>query len=93
MRVDGSWSIRPWSLAGQYPQAPHTLTITYHLTTHAVTGDNIHTARHIARECGILPDGSNYTCIEGPAFRKLSEAELKEMLPNMRVGGPYETCC
>lgn len=35
-----------------------------------VTGDNIHTARHIARECGILPvDSDQYLCMEGPDFR------------------------
>jgi len=51
-----------------------------------VTGDNIHTARHIARECGILPENrSEYTAMEGPAFRALSEADMLAMLPNMRV--------
>jgi hypothetical protein len=32
-----------------------------------VTGDNIHTARHIARDCGIYTDGG--VALEGPAFR------------------------
>jgi Ca2+-transporting ATPase len=49
------------------------------------TGDNIHTAKHIARECGILPEGSDYIALEGPVFRRMSEEELKEMLPRMRV--------
>ncbi|KAJ9507543.1 hypothetical protein QJQ45_019083, partial [Haematococcus lacustris] len=50
-----------------------------------VTGDNIYTARHIARECGILPVGSAYTCLEGPAFRAMTDEQRAEMLPNMRV--------
>ncbi len=48
-------------------------------------GDNIHTAKHIARECGILPEGSDFTAMEGPDFRKLTEEEMNEMLPKMRV--------
>lgn len=34
-----------------------------------VTGDNIYTATHIARECGILPPNSDFTAMEGPDFR------------------------
>lgn len=47
-----------------------------------VTGDNIHTARHIARDCGILTDG---LAMEGPDFRNMSEEELMAMLPNLQV--------
>lgn len=48
-----------------------------------VTGDNIHTARHIARECGILSgDG---IALEGPVFRKMAEAELIPLLPKLQV--------
>ncbi|KAL9656250.1 hypothetical protein ABK040_007865 [Willaertia magna] len=48
-----------------------------------VTGDNILTASHIARECGILyGDG---TAIEGPEFRKLSDEEVDELLPRLQV--------
>lgn len=46
-------------------------------------GDNIHTARHIARECGILTEGG--VAMEGPEFRQLNELELQELLPNLQV--------
>uniref|UniRef100_A0A1D2A822 Calcium-transporting ATPase n=2 Tax=Auxenochlorella protothecoides TaxID=3075 RepID=A0A1D2A822_AUXPR len=48
-----------------------------------VTGDNIHTACHIARECGILtPDG---VAMEGPEFRNMDEAKLRALLPKLQV--------
>ena len=47
-----------------------------------VTGDNINTARFIARECGIFTDG---IALEGPAFRKMSEEELIPLLPQLQV--------
>lgn len=53
------------------------------ITVRMVTGDNIHTAKHIARECGILTDGG--LAMEGPEFRALPEDELKEMLPRLQV--------
>jgi len=48
-----------------------------------VTGDNIHTARHIARECGILTESG--ISLEGPAFRELSEDEMIKVLPKLQV--------
>lgn len=48
-----------------------------------VTGDNIHTARHIARECGILSEDG--LALEGPNFRKMSEEELIPLLPKLQV--------
>ncbi|PNH03295.1 Plasma membrane calcium-transporting ATPase 4 [Tetrabaena socialis] len=48
-----------------------------------VTGDNIHTAQHIARECGILTDDA--IAMEGPAFRAMPAAELIPLLPRLRV--------
>ncbi|KAG9256889.1 calcium-translocating P-type ATPase [Emericellopsis atlantica] len=48
-----------------------------------VTGDNIITARAIATECGIYTEGG--LVMEGPAFRKLSDAEFNEMLPRLQV--------
>ena len=48
-----------------------------------VTGDNIHTARHIAKECGILTDDG--LALEGPVFRKMPEAELIPLLPKLQV--------
>ena len=39
-----------------------------------VTGDNINTARAIAKQCGILTEGG--VALEGPDFRTLTPAEL-----------------
>jgi P-type Ca2+ transporter type 2C len=48
-----------------------------------VTGDNIHTARHIARECGILTgDG---IALEGPELRSMPIQRLLPMLPKLQV--------
>eukprot|EP01135_Chromosphaera_perkinsii_P004664 Nk52_evm13s293 gene=Nk52_evmTU13s293 len=48
-----------------------------------VTGDNISTAKHIARECGILTKGG--ICMEGSTFRHLSEKKMKRIVPNLQV--------
>ncbi|KAL4452347.1 hypothetical protein ABPG75_008009 [Micractinium tetrahymenae] len=48
-----------------------------------VTGDNIHTARHIARECGILTEDG--IALEGPVFRNMPEEELLPLLPKLQV--------
>ena len=50
-----------------------------------VTGDNILTAKAIAEQCGILsvPDGD--TAMEGSQFRNLSEAEMDEAIPHLKV--------
>lgn len=48
-----------------------------------ITGDNILTARHIAKECGILTEDG--IAIEGPKFRKMTEAELDEIIPKLQV--------
>ncbi|KAL3514380.1 hypothetical protein ACH5RR_027097 [Cinchona calisaya] len=48
-----------------------------------VTGDNINTAKAIARECGILTDDG--IAIEGPDFRLKSEEELHEIIPRLQV--------
>lgn len=55
------------------------------ITVRMVTGDNIHTARHIARECGILTDGG--IALEGPEFRKMPIQELLPKLPKLQVRG------
>ncbi|KAK1386143.1 hypothetical protein POM88_023878 [Heracleum sosnowskyi] len=52
------------------------------ITVRMVTGDNINTAKAIARECGILTDG---IAIEGPEFRMKNEAELYELIPKIQV--------
>ncbi len=53
------------------------------ITVRMVTGDNIHTAQHIARECGILTDDA--VALEGPVFRHMPANELLPLLPKLRV--------
>jgi Ca2+-transporting ATPase len=50
-----------------------------------VTGDNLCTAKAIARECGILTDGK---AIEGPEFRNMNTQEMKDLIPNLQVTSP-----
>ena len=51
-----------------------------------VTGDNITTARAIATECGILrTEEPDAVVMEGPKFRQLSDAEMNEVIPKLRV--------
>ena len=51
-------------------------------------GDNIHTAKHIARECGILTDDEDLS-MEGPEFRKLHAENLAEL--QVRLAKPRLT--
>eukprot|EP00301_Raphidiophrys_heterophryoidea_P008111 c13054_g1_i2.p1 GENE.c13054_g1_i2~~c13054_g1_i2.p1 ORF type:complete len:1035 (-),score=195.20 c13054_g1_i2:224-3328(-) len=53
------------------------------ITVRMVTGDNLDTARHIARECGILDDTG--IAMEGGEFRELSHEGLLEILPRLQV--------
>ncbi|XP_042507849.1 calcium-transporting ATPase 2, plasma membrane-type-like [Macadamia integrifolia] len=53
------------------------------ITVRMVTGDNINTAKAIARECGILTDGG--IAIEGADFREKSEEELLDLIPKIQV--------
>ncbi|EFN50910.1 hypothetical protein CHLNCDRAFT_59377 [Chlorella variabilis] len=53
------------------------------ITVRMVTGDNIHTAKHIARECGILTEDG--LAMEGPVFRAMPEDELLQLLPRLQV--------
>jgi Ca2+-transporting ATPase len=48
-----------------------------------VTGDNILTAKAIAEECGIL--SASDIAMEGPEFRNLSEAQIDQIIPNLKV--------
>jgi Ca2+ transporting ATPase len=58
-----------------------------------VTGDNIATARSIARKCGILQDGDGCIAMEGPDFRArvlkpdgtLNQEEIDRIWPFLRV--------
>lgn len=53
------------------------------VTVRMVTGDNINTAKAIARECGILTDDG--IAIEGPVFRELSQEEMLKVIPKIQV--------
>ncbi|TLS30659.1 hypothetical protein PpBr36_03935 [Pyricularia pennisetigena] len=48
-----------------------------------VTGDNFLTAKAIATECGIYTAGG--IAMDGPTFRKLSEAQLDLVIPRLQV--------
>ncbi|KAB5547896.1 hypothetical protein DKX38_011302 [Salix brachista] len=52
------------------------------ITVRMVTGDNINTAKAIARECGILTDDG--IAIEGPDFREKSLEELLQLVPKIQ---------
>lgn len=47
-----------------------------------VTGDNLHTAQQIARDCGLLKQGGT---MEGPAFRALDPGALGTRLDGLEV--------
>ncbi|GAV80894.1 E1-E2_ATPase domain-containing protein/Cation_ATPase_C domain-containing protein/Cation_ATPase_N domain-containing protein/Hydrolase domain-containing protein/CaATP_NAI domain-containing protein [Cephalotus follicularis] len=53
------------------------------ITVRMVTGDNINTAKAIARECGILTDDG--IAIEGPDFREKSQEEMMKIIPKIQV--------
>ncbi|GAM27234.1 hypothetical protein SAMD00019534_104090 [Acytostelium subglobosum LB1] len=53
------------------------------ITVRMLTGDNILTAKNIARECGILKDGG--VAIEGPQLRQLSTDQIDILLPHLQV--------
>ncbi|KAI9654616.1 MAG: hypothetical protein M1829_000902 [Trizodia sp. TS-e1964] len=56
-----------------------------------VTGDNILTAKAMAKECGILSSPTLATAaaiditMEGPEFRSLSPEEMDRIIPNLKV--------
>ena len=50
-----------------------------------VTGDNKDTAVSIAEECGIYKEGSNNIVLTSEELGRLSDSEVKELLPKIRV--------
>ncbi|CAO3686790.1 unnamed protein product [Umbelopsis ramanniana] len=48
-----------------------------------VTGDNMTTAKSIAKQCGIFTSGG--IVMEGPVFRNLPPAEMDEVIPRLQV--------
>lgn len=48
-----------------------------------VTGDNLETAKAIAKQCGILTEGGE--AMEGPTFRDLTPEQLDRILPRLQV--------
>ncbi|XP_057748960.1 calcium-transporting ATPase 4, plasma membrane-type-like [Arachis stenosperma] len=53
------------------------------ITVRMVTGDNINTARAIAKECAILTEGG--VAVEGSEFRNLSPEQMRDIIPNIQV--------
>ncbi|KAF6802691.1 plasma membrane calcium-transporting atpase 2 [Colletotrichum sojae] len=68
------------------PGVPEAVRLAKHagVTVRMVTGDNIITAQAIATECGIYT-GGDCIIMEGPVFRKLSEANMNATLPKLQV--------
>ncbi|OQV24443.1 Plasma membrane calcium-transporting ATPase 3 [Hypsibius exemplaris] len=63
------------------------------VTVRMVTGDNVETARSIARKCGIIRDGDESLVLEGKEFNRLitdelgniSQMKLDKIWPSLRV--------
>lgn len=56
------------------------------VTVRMVTGDNLTTAKAIAKNAAILPESSHdFISMEGPKFRELSDEQLNEIVPKLRV--------
>ncbi|KDP33170.1 hypothetical protein JCGZ_13435 [Jatropha curcas] len=53
------------------------------ITIRMVSGDNIITAKAVAKECGILTDDG--IAIEGTDFREMKQEEMLELIPKLQV--------
>ncbi|KZV57852.1 calcium-transporting ATPase 11, plasma membrane-type-like [Dorcoceras hygrometricum] len=53
------------------------------ITVRMVTGDNIDTAKAIAKECGIFTDGD--LAVAGPNFRNMTSDEMSQVIPKLKV--------
>lgn len=54
------------------------------ITVRMVTGDNINTAKAIARECGILKEDDDLA-VEGPVFRHNTALEMSQQIKKLKV--------
>lgn len=77
--------------AARSAEVPHAVRVCQNagIQVRMVTGDNIHTARHIGKDCGILTDEG--ISLEGPAFRNMPAHDLLPLLPKLQVG-PLSLC-
>jgi P-type Ca2+ transporter type 2C len=55
------------------------------VTVRMVTGDNLKTAKAIARQCGILSDDDTDIVMEGAQFRTLGRPEMDQVIPRLKV--------
>jgi P-type Ca2+ transporter type 2C len=55
------------------------------VTVRMVTGDNLLTAKAIAKQCGILSGDASDVIMEGAKFRALSNSEMGEVIPHLKV--------
>lgn len=53
------------------------------ITVRMVTGDNILTAKYIAKQCGIYTDDG--VALEGPEFARKTDEELDAILPRLQI--------
>jgi Ca2+-transporting ATPase len=77
--------VPPVVAAARSAEVPHAVQVCQKagIRVRMVTGDNIHTARHIAKDCGILTDEG--IALEGPTFRNMPAHDLLSLLPKLQV--------
>eukprot|EP00730_Choanoeca_flexa_P001990 TRINITY_DN10871_c0_g2_i2.p1 TRINITY_DN10871_c0_g2~~TRINITY_DN10871_c0_g2_i2.p1 ORF type:complete len:1169 (+),score=386.65 TRINITY_DN10871_c0_g2_i2:156-3662(+) len=55
------------------------------VTVRMVTGDSLAIAKSIAKECGIYRPEEGHEAMQGPDFRKMSDAQIDAVLPRLRI--------